>query len=285
LSNSVSASENIFVGHNTFKGIYGLDREGLTTDGPGGYYFGKAETVAPQRLLLHETAAQFPVSPDWVGASVMVVDGPGAGQSARVARLERTSASSQLRLELDRPLQTGLDSTSVITVTQAKQNYLIIDNQFEDCGVAAQSFGTGLNHVIAGNTSNRTGGFFAIGLFYSHFQPSWQIQLLNNRIVEGNIYRAGPSRSILSEESGVHAYRIQLQSVAPPLARAIIVRGNRLEQDAHIQIKGSSAASPGVRDVVIEGNTIGASRIGLSIDHGVASALERNNVIERKIGR
>lgn len=284
LSNSVSASENIFVGHNTFKGIYGLDREGMTTDGPGGYYFGNAETVAPGRLSFRETAGHFPVSPDWVGAAVMVVDGLGVGQSARVARFERTPASSQL--DLDRPFQVGLDATSVITVTQARQNYLIIDNQFEDCGVAAQSFGTGLNHVLAGNTSNRTGGFFAIGLFYSHFQPSWQIQLLNNRIVEGNIYRAGPSRSVLSEEAaiGVHAYRSRLQSVAPPLARAIIARGNRLEQDAHIEIKGTSAP-PGVRDVVIEGNAIGASRIGVSIDQGVASVLERNNVIERRIGK
>ena len=287
ISNSVSASEDIFAGHNTFKGIYGMDREGLASDGPGGYYFGKAETVAPQRLSLHGTAGQFPVSPDWVGAAVMVVDGSGVGQSARVAGVERTPASSQTWLDLDRPLQISLDSTSVITVAQAKQNYLIIDNQFEDCGIAAQSYGTGLNHVIAGNTSNRTGGFFAIGLTYAHFQPSWQVQLLNNRIIEGNIYRAGPSRSVLSEESaiGVHAYRIQLQSVSPPLARAIIVRGNRLEQDAHIEIKGSSSASPGVRDVVIEGNTIGASRIGLLIDHGVVSALERNNVIERRIGK
>jgi Pectate lyase superfamily protein len=285
LSNSVSASENIFVGHNTFKGIYGLDREGMTTDGPGGYYFGNAETVAPQRLSLHETADHVAVSPDWVGAAVMVVDGLGVGQSARVAKLERAPDSSQTWLDLDRPLQVGLDSTSVITVAQAKENYLIIDNQFEDCGVAAQSYGTGLNHVIAGNTSNRTGGFFAIGLSYLHFQPGWQIQLLNNRIIEGNIYRAGLSRNVLSEESaiGIHAYRSEIRPGAPPLARAMVVRGNRLEQDAHIEIKGSSSVAPGVRDVIIEWNTIGASRIGLFIDQGVVSALERNNVIERRI--
>lgn len=287
LSNSVSASENIFVGHNVFKGLYGGDREGVTTDGPGGYYFGKAESAAPRRLSIHETAGQVPVSPDWVGAAVMVVDGLGAGQSARVAKLERTPASSQTWLELDRPLQVNLDTTSVITVTQARENYLIIDNQFEDCGVAAQSYGTGLNHVIADNTSNRTGGFFAIGLMYGHFQPSWQIQLLNNRIIEGNIYRAGPSRSVLSEESaiGVHAYRSDTRPGTPPLARAIVVRGNHLEQDAHIEIKGSLSVAPGIRDIVVEANTIGASRTGLWIDPGVVSVLERGNVVERRIGR
>jgi hypothetical protein len=35
--------------------------------------------------------------------------------------------------------------------------------------------------------------------------------------------------------------------------------------------------------VIIEWNTIGASRIGLFIDQGVVSALERKNVIERRI--
>lgn len=291
LSNLAAASEDIFVGHNTFKGIYGLDREALATDGPGGYYFGNAESVTAQRLSLHETAGHFPVSPDWVGAAVLVVDGLGVGQSARVSKLERTPTSSQTTssqtwLELDHPLQVSLDSSSVITVVQAKQNFLIIDNQFEDCGVVS-SFGTGLNHVFAGNTANRAGGFYAIGLTYSHFQPGWQIQLLNNRIVEGNIYRAGASRSGVSDEAaiGVHAYRSESRPGAPPLARAIIVRGNRLEQDAHIEIMGSSAAAPGVRDVVIEENTIGASRIGLAIDNGVTWTLNRSNVIERKIGK
>lgn len=287
LSNAVSASEDIYVGRNSFRGIYGLDREALTTDGPGGYYYGAAETVDSQRLLLREAPVPSPVSPDWTGAAVLVVDGTGAGQAARVSKLERDPASSQIRLFLDRALQIPLDSTSVVTVVQARQNYLIVGNEFEDCGVAAQSYGTGLNHVIADNVSRRTGGFFAIGLVYGHFQPSWQVQLLNNRIVEGNIYRAGTSRSALSEESaiGVHAYPTDLKPGSPPLARAIIVRGNRLEQDAHIEIKAALPTTPGVRDVVIENNVIGASRIGLSIDRSAASVLERGNVIAQRIGR
>ena len=74
--------------------------------------------------------------------------------------------------------------------------------------------------------------------------------------IEGNIYRAGLSRNVLSEESaiGVHAYQGEIRQGAPPLARAMVVRGNRLEQDAHIEIKGSSSVAPGVRDVIIEWN-------------------------------
>lgn len=285
ISNETSASDNIFVGHNTFKNIYGLDREAVTTDGPGGYYFGTAESVTPQRLSIREADAHFTVSPDWTGAAVMVVDGLGAGQAARVARLERTPDSREARLDLDRALKVSLDSTSVVTIVQARENYLIIDNQFEDCGVAA-SFGTGLNHVFADNTANRAGGFFVIGLIYSQFQPSWQIQILDNRIIEGNIYHAGPVRSVLSDESaiGIHAYRSDTRSKAP-LVRAVVVRGNHLEQDAHIEVKGASPIGPGVRDVLIEQNAIGPSRMGISIDHGVIFALKRDNVIERWTGR
>jgi hypothetical protein len=287
VSNSVSSSENVFVGGNTFKGIYGWDREAMTTDGPAGYYFGHAESTTPDRLSLLDHWKGTQVSPDWAGAIVMVVNGRGAGQHARVRETPKRADASKMSMPIDRPLSVGLDTTSVITIAQAQQNYLIIDNSFEDTGVAAQSFGTAIGHVIAGNRATRSSGFFAIGLNYGHFQPSWQIQLLDNRIIEGNVYRAGPAREALSEEAaiGIHAYQTETTPGGPPLARAMIIRGNHLEQDAHIEVKGFSAASPGVRDVVIEANTIGASRIGLRIDSGVAGRLDRRNTIKQRISR
>jgi hypothetical protein len=285
LSESVTASENIFMTRNTFKGIYGWDREALTADGPGGYYFGHARTIAPDRLALLDGAGVSRRS-NWVGAVAMVVNGRGAGQFARVtAAPETMSAAPEMSVALDRTLQVSLDATSLITITQMQQNYLIIDNQFEDAGVAAQSFGIALNHVFAGNRSTRTGGFYVIGLQYDHFQPSWQVQLLDNRIIEGNVYRA--HREALSEEAaiGVRANQTEIKAGAPPLVRAVIVRGNRLEQDAHVEVLGFSAASPGVRDVVVEDNTIGRSRTGLLVDHGVAGLLNRRNVIDQPIAK
>jgi hypothetical protein len=284
LSESLSASENIFMTRNTFKGIYGWDREALTTDGPAGYYFGHAKTVAPDRLALLD-AAGVSARSNWIGAVAMVVNGRGAGQFARITAPEKMSASPEMSIAVDRPLQVSLDATSLITITQMQQNYLIIDNQFEDAGVAAQSFGIALNHVFAGNRSIRTGGFYAIGLNYDHFQPSWQVQLLDNRIIEGNVYRA--HREALSEEAaiGVRANQTETKAGAPPLVRGIIVRGNRLEQDAHVEVLGFSAASPGVRDVVVENNEIGPSGAGLTVDRGVAWLLNRRNVMNQRIGK
>ncbi|OAF02727.1 hypothetical protein AYJ54_25990 [Bradyrhizobium centrolobii] len=283
LSKWVSASENIFVGGNTFKAIYGWDREAMTTDGPGGYYFGHAESTLPDRLSLLDAPNPYPAAQDWSGTIVMVVNGRGAGQYARVRTFE--GKPPNLSITLDRPLAVALDRTSEITVAQAQQNYLIIDNFFEDTGVAAQAYGTALGHVIAGNRSNRTSGFAAFGLSYEHFQPSWRIQFLDNHILEGNVYRAGPERTVFSNEASILVRGNQTATAAgrPPMVQAVIVRGNRLDQDAHIEIKGFAAASPGVRDIVVEENTIGPSREGLTIDRGVAWWLSRKNVEERRI--
>jgi hypothetical protein len=283
LSAAVTASEGVFLGHNTFKNLIGGDREAMTTDGPGGYYFGHAQSVAPDRVSLLGPLNEHLVSPIWTGAVVMVVDGAGAGQVARVAQFEQAAGSPQPSITLDRPLQIGLTAGSTITVAQMQQNYLIVDNSFEDTGVAAQTYGTALNHVIAGNRSVRTGGFFAVAGIYFHFQPGWQLQLLDNQIIEGNVYQAGPDREVSSGEAvvGVYARQPDGKRDRPALLRAIIVRGNRLEQDAHIELRGVSAASPGIRDIIVEANTIGASRVGLSVDHGVAGLIERRNVVNR----
>jgi hypothetical protein len=192
-----------------------------------------------------------------------------------------------MSITLDRQLQVGLDQTSEVTIVQAHENYLIIDNFFEDTGVAAQSFGTALGHVIAENRSNRTSGFAAIGQFYGHFQPCWRVQILNNHILEGNVYRAGPDRNVISNEALIFVRANQVPAAAgrPPLVQAVIVRGNRLDQDAHIQVEGFAGASFGVRDVIIEANTAGPSRVGLVVDRGVTSWLGRRNVEGRRIAR
>jgi hypothetical protein len=283
LSKWISASENIFVGGNTIKAVYGWDREGMTSDGPGGNYFGHAKSTAPNMLSLLDAPGAYPASWDWVGTMVMVVNGRGAGEYARVAAFENTPP--KISITLDRALQVPLDATSEVTIVQAQQNYLIVDNFFEDVGVAAQSYGTALGHVIAGNRSNRTSGFAAFGMSYGHFQPSWQVQILDNQILEGNVYRAGPDRSVFSNEAAIIVQGNQTVTEAgrPPLVQAVIVRGNRLMQDAYIKIMGFSPASPGVRDVVIEANTIGPSRVGMLVDRGVAWWLGRRNVEERRI--
>ncbi|QQO17711.1 hypothetical protein JJB99_17050 [Bradyrhizobium diazoefficiens] len=281
LAPDVTGSENVFFANNVFKAIYGWDREAVSSDGGGGFYFGPALSVAPDRLSLTGPANERVIATTWSGAVVMVADGRGAGQFARVARFDPAAADKPMSIALDRKLAVELDATSIVTVVQMHQNYLVVDNTFEDVGVAAQFYGTGLNHVLAGNVATRTGGFFDRALIYHHFQPSWQVQILNNRITEGNAYQAGPDRTIASGEAliAVQAVRPPNMLKQPPLVRAVIVRGNRMENDSHIEITGVTPVYPGVRDVVVENNVIGASRVGLVIDRGVLLATERRNTV------
>ncbi|QPF94563.1 glycosyl hydrolase family 28-related protein [Bradyrhizobium commune] len=281
LSPDVTGSENVFFANNISKAIYGWDREAISSDGGGGFYFGPAVSVAPDQLSLPGPANEHVIATTWVGALVMVVDGLGAGQFARVVRFDPAGNNGPMSVTLDRKLAVDLDATSVVTVVQMHQNYLIVDNTFQDVGVAAQFYGTGLNHVLAGNVATRTGGFFDRGMTYHHFQPSWQVQLLNNRITEGNAYQAGPDRTIASGEALIAVQAVRSLGVwnLPPLVRGVIVRGNRMDNDSHIEVTGVTPAFPGVRDVVIEDNVIGASRVGLVIDRGVLLTTERRNTV------
>lgn len=278
-----TGSENVIFDHNTFKAMYGWDREAVGTDGGGGFYFGPATSLAPDRLSLTGPANEQVIATTWVGAIVMVADGQGAGQFARVARFDPARDDRPMSVALDRKLAVNLDTTSVVTIVQMHQNYLVVDNTFEDVGVATVFYGTGLNHVLAGNVSVRSGGFFTRGMFYHHFQPNWQVQILNNRITEGNTYQAGPDRTTASGEAliAVQAVRPQAYMKQPPLVRGVIVRGNRMDEDSHIEISGVSPVFPGVRDVVVEDNVIAASRAGLVIDRGVLLTSERRNTVNR----
>jgi hypothetical protein len=277
----VTGSENVIFAHNTFKAMYGWDREAVGTDGGGGFYFGPATSLAPDRLSLTGPANEQIIATTWVGAIVMVADGQGAGQFARVARFDPAGDDKPMSVTLDRKLVVNLDAKSVVTIVQMHQNYLVVDNTFEDVGVATVFYGTGLNHVLAGNVSVRSGGFFTRGMFYHHFQPNWQVQILNNRITEGNTYQAGPDRTTASGEAliAVQTVRPQGYLKQPPLVRGVIVRGNRMDEDSHIEVTGVSPAFPGVRDVVVEDNVIAASRVGLVIDRGVLLATERRNTV------
>lgn len=277
----VAASENIYIGGNTFKALYGWDREAMTTDGPGGYYYGAVEAAGPDTMRLVGPLADPIVSATWTGAAFMVVAGRGAGQFARVVRAETAGTPPHTTVVMDQGLAVPLDATSVVSIVQMQRNYLIVGNRFEDTGVAAQTYGTAIDHVIADNVSTRTGGFFARSGIYFHFQPNWRIQLLGNRIVEGNVYQSGPDRQIASGEAlvAVQAVRPGPKLDWPPQARAIVVRGNRLDDDAHVEVTGGPPGFPGARDVVIEQNTIAASRVGLVIDQGVQWWVERNNTV------
>jgi len=248
LFSQTGSSENIWLFKNKFRMMYAWDREAMTTDGPGGSYFGLVEKFDHRKLFVVGPLTHG--SRSLIGQGVFILDGRGAGQFAQI------EASDGAMLVLDRQWEVSPDHTSLVTVTAMVQHYLIIENEFADAGTAVQLYGTSVEQIIAGNTAERTAGFINQGRWYDHFQPSWYIQYLNNRIVDGTVYRGGPDNAIFSGDAVIGAYGLPDPRIRSPLVRGIVVKGNWLAENARIEVSRCTGGAPTVRGVVIERNIV-----------------------------
>jgi hypothetical protein len=254
--------------------MHGWDREAMTSDAGGGFYYGAVKDVTPTSVTLVNTpTGKREDKNGWKGAGVFILGGKGMGQFAQIDRIDSDV------VHLDRPWRVLPDESSVITITMMQQNYLFIDNEFTDAGIAIQYYGTSINHIAAGNKSIRTAGFYNSGRWYRHYQPSWYCQFLDNEIQEGNVYRGGANNALSSGEAFLGTLGLQKPPNTEPLALGAVHRRNHLYSNAHLEvIGGSDRAAPGTRDVIVENNIIEHADVGLKIDAGVLGVLQRGNV-------
>ncbi|MBT7165147.1 MAG: hypothetical protein HN904_20375, partial [Victivallales bacterium] len=267
-------SRNVFYAGNTVARCHGWDREAMTSDAGGGPFYGKAASCEGRELVL-------PVKPNWrgrswTGAGIFVLMGTGAGQYREIDSVSEDG----LTITMDRPWTVAIDETSLLSVTMMQRNYLFIGNHFEDAGIALQYYGTSINHVAIGNTATRAGGFYNSGRWYHQYQPSWYCQFMENRILDGNCYRFGANNATPSGPSFLGTYGLQRGDNPAPLAYCSIHRGNVLENNSLIRLRGVSKEHPGVRDVVIEHNTVRNASVGMQIDDGCVGVLTRENRFE-----
>ncbi len=264
-----SHSQNVYFSRNIFSFLNGGDREAMTSDGPGGIYFGQVRPSGPMELSLMNSPNQHK---SWEGSGVFILGGKGMGQYARVRKIDNQT------VYLDHPFTVPPDETSTVSITVLQRNYLFLDNQFNDTGVAIQYYGSSVNHVAAGNKSERTDGFMNSGRWYRHYQPSWYCQFFDNEITEGNSFRRRPDNSIQYGEAVLGTYGYQKPPNTIPLAFAAVHRRNHLYSNAHLEVIGTYRSTPGVRDVIIENNFVENSSLGLKVDGGVVGLLERGNI-------
>ncbi len=265
-------SRDVYYARNRIRLCHGWDREAMTTDAGGAAYYGHIERVEGKRLVL-AAPGKFSAHGNWEGAGVFILGGRGMGQYREVRAVDKGGRT----VTVDRPWDVPPDASSVITLTMMHRNYLFIGNRFEDAGIALQYYGTSIGHVAEGNTSERAGGFYNSGRWYHGFQPSWYCQFLDNRIIEGNGYRFGPNNATAAGDSFLGTLGAQRFDNKYPLAYCTVHRGNRLENNALIRIRGIKADAPGVRDVVIEHNTVENADTGLYIDKGCVGVWVRKN--------
>jgi len=268
---SGSYSRNVYYAGNTLKLMHGWDREAMTTDAGGGAYYGGIEECEGTTLVLNEPG-------DWSrgyeGAGVFILGGRGMGQYRRVVSYEGD------RCEVNRPWIVEPDETSVITITMLHENYLFIGNRFEDAGIGLQYYGTTVNCIAAGNTATRAGGFYNSGRWYHGYQPSWRCQFLDNEILEGNCYRFGPDNATGAGLSFIGSWGLQYGQNTAPLALCSVLRRNRLHNNAKIDLRGVSSTHPGLSHVLVEGNRVADSMVGIYMDGGCKDVLLRGNRFE-----
>lgn len=262
-------SRNVLFKNNSVSLVHGWDRQGLTSDGPGGYYYGHVSASSGGRLVLLQNQTVWPIEKSPLpGAGLFVLGGTGAGEYARIRTVDAQSVT------LDRILAVPPGKNSIITIVPTQENYLILNNRFSDAAVATQFFGTSIDHVVAGNVSVRTEGFRSAGLYYHHPQPSWYVQFLGNSIQEGNNYdfSAGPLAKGKDAMVAVYGHTTKDNN---PLALGQIVRRNELLNNAHIEVEGVGGV--GVVDAIVELNDISRTDKGIVVNAGAAHILLRNN--------
>ena len=252
-------SQNIFFARNRMGLAHGWDREIMTTDAGGEAYRGLIQAAEGTQLTLADDPLPQAKNRDWQGAGVFILAGRGAGQWRRAVRVAGRT------VDVDRPWAVPPDEQSHVSISMFQGRYLVVDNQFFDCG-AVQFYGTSIDCVLAGNSGARMAGFAGLGLDYHGLQPSWYCLFLNNRLTEGNYYHWNEAVEATLQIRGNPGPRF-----AGPINCGAVVRGNRLENNSHLDVRGA------VRDAVVEDNAVESADLGIFVSQSCRGVLVRNN--------
>lgn len=264
IDRSTTYSQNVLFRGNRMENMFGWDREAMTTDGAGGFYYGTASyavTGASARLNLHDPQSRFAHDRRWGGAGVFIVGGRGRGQYRRV--LHRDGQ----RVILDAPFNVAPDRTSRFSIVSLQRQYLILENTGIDTGATVQFYGTAVDHVFAGNRAVRSRGFGGTALYYNHFQPSWYVQFLENEI----------TTPLPEKPSVLRLVGLKNKKSMDTLGYVLLLRRNRLLGNSTITIKSDKDMPAALGDILVENNEIRDSATGISVEGAVDDYLLRGN--------
>ncbi|WP_165225705.1 right-handed parallel beta-helix repeat-containing protein [Affinirhizobium pseudoryzae] len=253
-------ARNVLMRNNRIETLYGWDREALTSDGPRGYYLGKLTAEGGRSVRMEVIGLGKLKDKNWEGTGLFVLQGRGVGTVAKIVKRDGDM------LELDRDISGNIDAESVVTIVPMQENYLIIGNDFQDVG-SAMVFGTGYKQTFAENRALRATGFKTTSLNYSHPQPNFYTQFLDNRTIS----------AAFTNNAGIIVTGRQFKDNTTLLSLGIVIRGNELHASGTISVDGQSQTYPSVRNVLIEQNTIDHSDVGISIGTGVEELTIRDN--------
>lgn len=263
-----SFAKHVFYARNHVHDIYGIDREAMTLDGDGAAYFGKARAEG-DRLHLDGDPEFHDYAPtphtDYRGGVVYVLEGTGAGQYRLV------TGHRDREWVIDRPWDVPLDGTSVVSIVPFRGRNLFVENSVADAG-PFQLYGSAADVIVADNVTRRADGLLAWGLSQHGWgwHPVLRCQFLGNKVTGGSGYGArvsGPASISVATTGNSDTYR-------GPLARAMVIRGNVLEDQAIVALDGT------LSDVVVEDNSFKGAAQGIRVGKDVTGAVVRRNAFQ-----
>jgi hypothetical protein len=277
--------QNAYFARNSMDHVYASDREGMSTDGASGKYFGPVVSASRNGLTIPKGVGWKPN--ELADHTCYVLGGTGQGQWRRV------TGNTDTTLTVDRPWDTAPGADAIVGVNHTVAHLLIVGNTMADVGIAYQLYGTGMECIVAENRCIRAGGFYSHCARYPggskderDTQPQMYIQYLDNQIVEGNTpfyirgYDYGANHSVI----GLDAYPgpAGKEPWKWPMARGFIIRGNRLNSNGTIPVKVAAGGGPPlIADVIVERNKASLATTGISIGPRTAGIVVRRNAFDQ----
>ena len=295
------ALKYVYSAHNRTYNFVRGEREAMTLDisalpsarpGKNISWFGKAAHVQGTKLTINGIKAQ----PDeFAGLYVMVLDGPGKGQFREITK----NTSSEFTT--DRLWDVLPDETSTLGLWSVMQHMIVYKSEGYDCSAFAQLWGSFYDYIVDSNKVQRNQGVWG--------QSGWFVQFRYNDIEYANTYHPGigpgggptPEKtmpfSFVGLTSGVLRVTkfgsaqydralVMVDDVAGgkvPGALAAIVKGNLLRYNQRVAFPPSAQPTPKgsgearIIDILVDGNTIEHSAVGIQIGPQSRGALLNNN--------
>lgn len=283
--------ERIYFCRNDVARLSAWDLEALSTDGASPQYFGGVASVKRTTVVLSgpvkwRTQGRLSSMPDPpVLHLLFVYEGKGRGQCRKI------NGSDGNSITIDKPFKIEPDSTSIVCVNQNVRDWLMVGNHFADA-TSVQIYGIGFNMLLAENVIERIGGagtaMYGVGFWHGGddgraTEPEFFVQMLNNKIIEAKRFEFRdwhqPERmySIGTGALGFNAGGRDPHWQYPFIISGII-RNNQIS-GGHIALSagGRNPNAPLIDDVIIEGNQLHKSHLGILIPKLTSGILLRGN--------
>lgn len=272
-----------------------LDISALPTFGPAGanvVWLGKPDKVDGLSLTLSGIKAR---PGEFAGMAVMILDGPGKGQYRLI------TGNTPTVFTVDRPWDVAPDARSTIGLWALMRHMIVYKSEGYDTSAFSQLYGSFYDYIIDGCHVERNQGIWG--------QSGWYVQFRNNDCWYANTYHRGigPAGAANPEKTSPFSFvgmtsgilrvtkfgsaqygrkLVMVDDVAGekvPGVFGTIIKGNCLKYNQRVAFPPNVQPTPkgkgDVRmvDVVVDGNTIEHSPIGVQIGPETAGALLSGN--------